>query len=90
MHPSDFANLLDSIDRATFKGDKLNVIRSASSNYFTCSQVKQIILRLTFDSDRVEAACMLYPSVVDRNNWFTVLDAATFSSSRDAISNCAH
>jgi len=86
MHPHDFDNLLGSIDRATFKSDKMDRVRMAKhNNNFTCDQVRQIMLHLTFDSDREDAAVMLYPNVVDKGNWYMVYDAFTFSSSGDSV-----
>ncbi len=86
MHPHDFSNLKHSVENARFNSDKMDILRAAKhSNFFTSEQVRQLMLALTFDSDREEAAVMLYSNVVDKHNWFVIYDTLTFSSSRDSI-----
>ncbi len=90
MHPNDFDNLVHSIKRANFKADKLSRIKAAArSNHFTSRQVKELMQALDFDNDRVEAACALYPRVIDHNNWFMVFDALAFSSNRHRVEACS-
>ena len=85
MHPRDFRNLVRSIEHATFSDDKLMIIRSARLNNFTSDQVRDILRRLDFDSERIDAAVMLYPRVVDRSNWFIIYDTLDYASSRREI-----
>ncbi len=86
MDPSLFAAFMDRLSEASFSSDKLNLIRSASmGNYFTSSQVLQILNELSFSADKVKAAIMLYSCVVDANAWFLVYEAFSFQSDRQKV-----
>ena len=56
-----------------------------SQNYFTAAQAKQIVEKMGFSSEEVQVAVMLYPRLVDLNNWFIVEQALTFRSSRQEL-----
>jgi len=86
MSPSDFDSLLAAIDRASFANDKLNLVRTASRDgWFTTDQVVSVMGRLTFSNDKVEAAAIMYPHVVDTPNWFRAYGALEFSADRDRL-----
>lgn len=90
MNHQDFARLLRSIDRAPFKADKLARVQSAAAtNRFSSQQAKELLTHLNFDSDRVKAACSLYPSVVDAANWHIVYEALSYSSSHAQVRHCS-
>ena len=89
MNPRDFRRILDSIDRERSSSKKLRKARKALDSRLTSAQVKDILLRLTFDSDRVDFACDAYRNVVDRKNWSSVLSALDFRSSRNKVMACS-
>ena len=89
MHPHDFANLLNQIDRANFKNDRIHHVKTAADHHkFTSEQVRIILTHLEFENNRIDAACALYPAVVDRKNWDVVYSALQFPHSRDRIHHC--
>lgn len=53
-----------------------------ANTYFTAAQASQIVGMMRFPNEEVDAAVMLYPRVVDRENWFMVEQAMSFESSR--------
>lgn len=57
----------------------------ARDGYFTAEQVRQIIEVFSFPKQQEDAAVVLYPSVVDKANWFVVYEAFSFNSSIDAV-----
>ena len=44
-----------------------------------------MIKLLSFDSDKIEVAVMLYPNVGDKENWYQVYSLFSFSSSGNEI-----
>ncbi|MBE7386147.1 MAG: DUF4476 domain-containing protein [Leptolyngbya sp. SIO1E4] len=58
-----------------------------SENYFTAAQASQIVETMRFSDEEVQAAVMLYPRVVDLNNWFVVEQAITFDTARQELRN---
>jgi len=89
MRPMDdvaFARLLKAVKEAPFSSEKLTLIEDAASkNYFKSEQVLQLLKTFNFDSYRLKAAKVLYPRVVDPENFFIVYDAFTFSSSKEEL-----
>ena len=83
MSPRAFASLLRMLEEASFSDEKYSIVREAASkNYFTSQQVLQILKKFDFEDDRLKVAKLLYPRVVDPENFFIVYDAFTFSSSK--------
>lgn len=86
MNSGQMQSLLAQINGASFSDDKVQVVKSAaSSNWFTCSQVIAVMQALNFDDDRVEAAAIMHPRVVNKDEWYTVYSGLGFSSSRDKL-----
>ena len=51
-------------------------------NYFTAAQATEIVKEIKFSRNKIPAAVLLYPQVVDRGNWFVVEQAFTFDRER--------
>lgn len=84
---AEMASILYAIGQANFSADRLAVLRSATQGRpFTAAQVGQLIDAMTFSDEQVQAGAMLYPQVVDPQNWFTVYSHLTFSSDRAELS----
>ncbi len=86
MSDHQFASLTQQVGQAPFSDDKLALIQTAAhSNYFTVTQVVQLMKLASFDDTRVEIAVACSPRVVDGERWFEVYGALSFSSSREAL-----
>jgi prepilin-type processing-associated H-X9-DG protein len=86
LSPERFAEVLKSLRAETFDTGKLSFIRSLeSSQGFTSLQVRQLLEDFDFDNDRVDAAVLLHPHVVDPENFFMVLEAFTFDDGRRKV-----
>ena len=84
-------DVLYSLDRARFSSDKLAIISDVARRYtYSTWAVEQMVRRLTFSGDRVDALAMLYPRVHDTQSWFRVYELLTFSSDRDALRRRCH
>jgi hypothetical protein len=87
MSPENFSALKNSINAQSFDSSKLNVAKQAiGSNSLTAAQVKDLLGLFTFESSKLEIAKFAYGHTVDRNNYYQVNDAFTFSGSADELS----
>lgn len=74
MNDAEFSQFMTAFDRSW--PDYFEFLaQPVSSNYFTAAQASQIVGKMRFNDDQVRAGVMLYPRVVDHENWFTVEEA---------------
>jgi len=85
MDAGSFGQLLSTVGNESFDSSKLNVIRTATSNWFTCNQVAQLLGKLTFDDSKVSAVEIVASRIIDRGNAFVLYNTFTFSSSKDRV-----
>lgn len=86
MHPADFEMLKQTIRNQSFDSSRLSVAKQATSmNYLSSRQVFELMELLTFESSKLEFAKHAYNRTVDRNNYYVVNNAFTFSSSVDEL-----
>ncbi len=84
MHPQTFSMLTASMRNESFDDNRVKMASHAiAMNGVSCFQLKELMMLLTFDSNRLRLAKMAYPMVVDKGNIFIINDAFTFSSSAD-------
>lgn len=82
MLATNFSTALATINNRSFDSDRLTLAKQiASSNCLTCSQVKQIIKTLSYESSRLEFAKYAYTRVYDPQNYYQINDSFSFSSS---------
>lgn len=80
---AQMAKLQQSLNEASFRNDKVRVLRlAAPTMYFTTAQAKQISEAFSFSSDKVEVLTMLYPRLVDPENAHTLFAVLPHSSDR--------
>ncbi|NOY25132.1 MAG: DUF4476 domain-containing protein [Oligoflexia bacterium] len=83
---ADFRAVQAAVQAEDFSTGKLALLRSAAADrWFSVDQVRQLVQGLSFGSDKVEAAAILYPHVVDLQNWYLVYDAFDFDSDKQAL-----
>ncbi|GAB4136305.1 MAG: hypothetical protein Fur0041_10790 [Bacteroidia bacterium] len=88
MNEADFRALKSSIESKPFDSSKLTIARQAvSSNYMTSRQISELMKLMTFESTKLDLAKYAYGYVIDRNNYYMVNDAFTFSSSIDELAD---
>ncbi|MBS1742929.1 MAG: DUF4476 domain-containing protein [Bacteroidetes bacterium] len=88
MNSADFNQLKQSICNSNFESTKMAVARQAmSSNCFTAAQVKELMFLFSFDNSRLDIAKTAYRSATDKNNYYVVNDALSFSSSKEALAD---
>ena len=83
-----FNSLLKQIKSAGFDDERQTIIKSASlRNHFNCSQLGRILDILPFDDERIEAARLIAPKIVDRENSHTVLSHLKFDDEKKKIAD---
>jgi hypothetical protein len=74
------------ISSESFGDGKVAILSaSAAGNWFTIDQVVELLPLFAFSDDRVEAAVVLYPKVLDPENWFRVYGAFDFDNDKDEV-----
>lgn len=82
----DFAKLLANIKDQSFDDDKVEFIETfVKGRPMTCGQATEILKTLSFDDGRIKAAVVIYPGLVDSENFFEVLKVFPFDSSRKKV-----
>lgn len=83
---SDHGRLLAAVENEAFSDAKLIVLREAVAyNWFTVDQVVAFMGAMSFGKDKVEAAAVLHPRVIDLENWYRVYGALTFDSEKEEL-----
>jgi len=86
MSSGNFSHLFAEVNAETFSSDKIAVIRSAAArNHFSIDQMGRLMDDLTHSSDKVEAARLMAPKVVDPENAYQLNSHLTFSSDKEAV-----
>ena len=85
MNTTRFNQLLQSVKDKWSQSLKGEAIRDAfvnTSNYFSTSQIRQLITLITSESDRLELAKLSYRAVTDLANFRSLADLFSISSNR--------
>lgn len=86
MNEELFKSFLTKAKRAPFVDDRLKMIEAALVNSdFTSEQCLQLVKLAPFDDERVRIMKAMYPQIVDKEAFFLVVDALTFSSDKQRI-----
>lgn len=86
MSPAAFANLKATLANTPFDSSRLKVAEHAiAHNHVSSQQVLELMHMFTFESNRLSLAQFAYPYTVDKNNFFIVHNAFSFSSSTQKL-----
>lgn len=81
----NYNNLILRISREPYNSGRMNIIRSAAQYHYRADEIRNIMLKLNAENNRVEAARILYPNCIDKNNWGVVFTALNSRSSKDRL-----
>lgn len=88
MNEYEFNGLLNTLNNASFDNTRLTIANQAiMNNYLTVSQVKAIMNVFSFESNRLSFAKSAYARTIDKQNYYLVNDAFSFSSSIQSLNN---
>jgi hypothetical protein len=90
LHPmmSDrmFLQLKQTISRASFDEEKVNLVKAAlGDDFLSSSQVKDLLAYYPFEKTKLDVAKYCYRYTSDASNYYAVADAFTFSSSKSEL-----
>jgi len=86
MNSRDFEVVKDQIRKEWFENNRLISAKTIiDKNNFTTQQVKELAMLFTFENNKLEVAKYAYRKTVDKQNYYQLNDALTFSSSKDDL-----
>lgn len=86
INTTDFENLKWAIRKEVFEDTKLSLAKQVvSTNYFSTDQIKQIVQLFVFEDNKLAIAKYAYKYTLDKNNYYTLLDAFVFSSNKSEL-----
>lgn len=82
-----FNDMLQSIRKESFNSTKIEITKSIlnSKPCFTTQQVRDIVNEFNFESGKLEIAKYAWDYTLDKENYFRVSDAFSFSSSKEEL-----
>jgi len=86
MSVREFEQVKQSLRKEWFENNRLTSAKFImDKNSVTTTQVKELMLLFTFENNRLEIAKYAYRKTVDRQNYYLLNDALTFSSSKEEL-----
>jgi Domain of unknown function (DUF4476) len=86
MTGREFETLKETLRKEWFENNRVTSVKTvANNNNFTTQQVKDLMLLFTFENNRLEIAKSLYRMTVDKQKYYQLNEALTFSSSKDEL-----
>ena len=86
MNDQLFQTFYKEMKNEPFKDDRMKLLNAAlAGSDFTSAQCLQLTKLSTFDDDRMEIMRIMYPRIVDKEAFFTVINTLTFGSSKEKM-----
>ena len=86
MNDQLFQTFYKEMKNEPFKDVRMKLLNAAlAGSDFTSAQCLQLTKLYTFDDDRMEIMKIMYPRIVDKEAFFTVINTLTFSSSKEKM-----
>ena len=86
MNDQLFQTFYKEMKNEPFKDDRMKLLNAAlAGSDFTSAQCLQLAKLYTFDDDRMEIMKIMYPRIVDKEAFFTVINTLAFSSSKEKM-----
>jgi hypothetical protein len=92
MSDADFNNLYKKVTGSWSSSSKVQLVSDAfnkSTNYFTTSQVKQLLMTLSRENDRLPLAKNAYDNIVDPANYSQLSDLFTSTAMKNDLTTFA-
>lgn len=82
----ELAKFIEALRALSFDDKKATALKQyVPFQNFTCGQTVRLVKQFSFGDGQTQAAIMLYPRLVDPQNFYQVLAAMTFESDRDRV-----
>ena len=88
MDANSFSQLKYAINNAGFESTRMSIFKQALQyNFFTSSQVAELMDLFWFESTKLEVAKLAYDKTLDKQNFYIVNNQFSFSSSVNDLGN---
>ncbi|MFN8249104.1 MAG: DUF4476 domain-containing protein [Ferruginibacter sp.] len=86
MNNRTFDQFRETLRNESFDNSRLSIAKQTiGTNYFTAAQVKELVQLFSFDNTKLDLAKFSYKNTVDKNNYFVLNDAFSFSNSKEEL-----
>lgn len=86
MNAREFDQVKESIRKEWFENNRITSAKVIiDKNNFTAQQAKDLVLLFSFENNRLEIAKYAYRKTVDKQNYYLVNDAFTYSNSKEEL-----
>ncbi len=86
MNAREFEQVKEQIRKEWFENNRLTSAKTIiDKNNFTALQAKEMVLLFSFENNKLEVAKYAYRKTVDKQNYYVMNDAFTFSSSKEEL-----
>ncbi|MFH1120513.1 MAG: DUF4476 domain-containing protein [Bacteroidota bacterium] len=87
ISPDEFTKIKESIQKENFNSTKLTIAKQIvrSKQCFTTRQITNLVSLFSFDDTRLELAEFAWEFTIDKDNYYQIADALTFSSTKEKL-----
>jgi len=86
MNSRSFDQFKQVIRNESFDNTRLTLAKQTiASNYFSAAQVKELVGLFSFENSKLDIAKYSYKYTLDKNNYFVLNDAFSYSSSKEEL-----
>ena len=86
METTSFNSFLQMLRSESFDNTRQTLAKQTiRENYFTASQIKDIVEIFSYENSKLDIAKFAYDRCVDKNNYFIINQALTYSSSKEEL-----
>lgn len=86
MGRDTFERFLQSVKKASFDSDKMELIKTAVATAdFTSAQCRRVVDLYSFDDEKLKVMKLMFPRIADKENFVVVIDALTFTLNKDEM-----
>jgi hypothetical protein len=87
IEPDEFIMLKESIQKESFNNTRLTIAKQIirSKECFTTRQITDLVRLFSFEDSRLELAEFAWDFTIDKENYFQIADALSFSSSKEEL-----
>lgn len=86
MNAQSFNRFRESLRNESFENTRVNMAKQViAANYFTTSQVKDILQVFNFENNKLELARYAYRYTIDKKEYYSLADCFNFSSNKDEL-----
>ena len=87
----EFGRVLWAISKENMEWNRMRSAEQIiNTNYFTVSQVKQLLRLFNLESNKLELAKLAYDKTVDQSDYYAINDIFRYNNSKDELSRCIH